>query len=986
MRARIEALEDRIVLSTFTVSNTLDSGAGSLRQAITDANNHPGVDTIAFSIGSGAQTISPLSALPDIGDAVIIDGTTQPGYNGKPIIELSGGSCSAQVNGLTLAAGNSTVKGLVVNSWKASGLASVNNGNNIIQNCYFGTDLTGLVAKPNSFFGIYCGTGGNVVGGSTVAARNVISGNSSIGLFFNGGGGSTAQGNYIGLGADGVTRVGNGGTGLDCQDGAGNLIGGTNPGEGNVISGNLQDGVLLYGTADFTRIFGNLIGSDYTGTVPIGNHDWGIECQSAHNVIGGIDPGTRNLLSANGGSGIVLYSENVTKSMFNTVQGNYIGTDITGTKALGQSAWLTGIQQQGISFSFDAHDNLIGGTNAAARNIISGNVEGIGIFANATHNTVQGNYIGTDYTGFGYVGNTNGIIIFGATDNTIGGMASGAGNLISASIFDGVLTGSDNTTIQGNLFGTYANGGGYLPNGEYDINTSNASNVLIGGPSAAAGNVIVNSGQDGIHFHGGANNTVQNNFIGVLADGTTGAPNLHNGIVFNENSGSNVVSANVIRNNAQAGIAALSGVKNRITGNSIVGNGALGIDLNADGVTPNAPGPRTGPNNLQNYPVLASSSGGNVAGTLNAVASSTFTLEFYWSPTADASGFGQGQTSMGTITVTTDVSGNATFSFPVPAAIASGVISATATDASGNTSEFSHVVGYTAGTSAATVVNRAIFYNNSLYDGNDAGANATSDNTAIAPDKRALLPGQAAAFANFTSYDKGINGVIIDVANLPASGVTAADFTFAAGNTTTPGSWAAAPAPASVTVFPGAGINGSDRIEIIWPDYSMRNEWLQVTMNANGNTGLATADTFYFGNLVGKTAATTSNAMVSIGDVVGVKFHSGQSATITSPYDLNRDGQVSIGDIVTVKFDQGHTLAFPFTPPAPPAPQIVKATTATVVKAATAATVTAPSVSPKATPAASPVLAFKSSVAAAKFATPRKKTVKRPTLWHLKPR
>jgi len=190
----------------------------------------------------------------------------------------------------------------------------------------------------------------------------VISGNNSIGLFFNGGGGSTAQGNYIGLGADGVTRVGNGGTGLDCQDGAGNLIGGTNPGEGNVISGNAQDGVLLYGTSDYTRIFGNLIGSDYTGTIPIGNHDWGIECQSAHNVIGSTDPGTRNLLSANGGSGIVLYSENVTKSMFNTVQGNYIGTDITGTKALGQSAWLSGIQQQGISFSFDAHDNLIGGT------------------------------------------------------------------------------------------------------------------------------------------------------------------------------------------------------------------------------------------------------------------------------------------------------------------------------------------------------------------------------------------------------------------------------------------------------------------------------------------------------------------------------------------------------------------------------------------------------------------------------------------------
>lgn len=212
----------------------------------------------------------------------------------------------------------------------------------------------------------------------------------------------------------------------------------------------------------------------------------------------------------------------------------------------------------------------------------------------------------------------------------------------------------------------------------------------------------------------------------------------------------------------------------------------------------------------------------------------------------------------------------------------------------------------------STVVNRQIFYNNSVYDGNDPSANATTDNAAIAPDKSALLPGQAAAFANFTSYDKGINGIIIDVSNLGGRTLTAADFTFAVGNTTTPANWGGAPAPASVTVFAGAGINGSDRVELIWPDSSIRNEWLKVTMNANGNTGLAAADTFYFGNLVGKT---NGSAMVNIGDVVGVKFHSGQPASISSPYDLNRDGMVSIGDVVSVKFNEGHVLAFPFTPP-----------------------------------------------------------------------
>lgn len=919
MRSQLEALERRIVLSTYLVTNVNDSGAGSLRQAIGDANSHAGLDTIAFSIGSGAKTISPLSALPDLSDAVIIDGTTQPGYAGKPIIELTGANCPSQSNGITLTAGNSTLKGLVLNAWKASGMAMVNNGFNTILNSYFGTDLTGLVAKPNSFFGIYSGTGGNLVGGPTAAARNVISGNNSIGLFFNGGGGNTAQGNYIGLGADGVTQVANGATGLDCQDGSGNLIGGINPGEGNVISGNMQDGILLYGTADYTRVLGNLVGSDYTGTIPVGNHDWGIECQSAHNVIGSTDAGARNLFSGNGASGIVLYSENVTKSMFNTVAGNYIGTDITGTQALGASAWLGAIQQQGISFSFDAHDNLIGGTDPAARNIISGNVQGIGIFANATHNTVQGNYIGTDYTGFGYVGNTNGVIIFGATDNTIGGTDPGAGNLISASVFDGILTGSDNTTIQGNLLGTYANGQGSLANGEYDINTSNASHVLIGGPTAAARNVIAASGQDGIHFHGGASNIVQNNYIGVGADGATPDGNGHNGVFFDENSSNNLVASNVIRSNGGAGIVVAIGASNTFRANAIDANGALGIDLAGDGVTPNTPGAHGGPNLLQNYPVLSGSAGGTITGTLNSAANTTFTLEFFSSPTADVSGYGQGAVPLGTINVTTDGSGNVGFSFALPGGTGSGSISATATDSAGNTSEFSQAIPYVANT-AARVVKRSIFYNNSGFDGHDAGAAVASDNAAIDTSKSALAPGQSATRANFTSYDKGINGIIIDVANLPLGGVSAADFAFAAGNTANPGTWTAHPVPSMVSVFRGAGAGGSDRIEVIFADRSILNEWLQVTLKANANTGLATPDLFYFGNLAGDTSNSATDAIVTVSDLASVKFRlSTPTADITSPYDFNKDGAVTLSDLAIVKFNQTHALVFPFTPPAPPA-------------------------------------------------------------------
>src|SRR2546423_135484 len=164
---------------TFTVTNTNDSGAGSLRQAILDANANPGSDTIAFNIpGSGVDTISLLSQLANITDPVIIDGTTQPGFSGSPIIEINGTAAGAGVGCFALIGGGNTIKGLVMNRFSGTVIHIATGGGNTIQGNYIGTNAAGTAASANSVGGIFItGSNNNLIGGTTTAARNVISGN-----------------------------------------------------------------------------------------------------------------------------------------------------------------------------------------------------------------------------------------------------------------------------------------------------------------------------------------------------------------------------------------------------------------------------------------------------------------------------------------------------------------------------------------------------------------------------------------------------------------------------------------------------------------------------------------------------------------------------------------------------------------------------------------------------------------------------------------
>jgi hypothetical protein len=202
----------------------------------------------------------------------------------------------------------------------------------------------------------------------------------------------------------------------------------------------------------------------------------------------------------------------------------------------------------------------------------------------------------------------------------------------------------------------------------------------------------------------------------------------------------------------------------------------------------------------------------------------------------------------------------------------------------------------------AAVVNRRVFYNDSAFDGNDPAANAADDN-AIAPDKQALLPGGAATFANYTSYSKGINGIMIDVTGLKAA-PTAADFSFAAGNDNNPAGWAVAPAPGGILLRAHAGVGGSDRIEITWADGAIRNEWLQVTLKADTATGITSPDVFYFGNAVGESGNSTTDAIVNAADELAARndLHSFLNpASITNPDDFNRDGRVDATDEIIAR-------------------------------------------------------------------------------------
>jgi parallel beta-helix repeat protein len=633
--------------SAYVVTTSADGGPGSLRDAINQINadtshtlyaspSNPNVDEIDFNItassdtgggfnaGTGVATIAPLSALPAIANSVVVDGYTQTGASPNTLtvgdnavlkVELDGAN-TVNTDGLVLGADNITVLGLVINRF---GIGSINGGpedadilaqgaGDTIQGNLIGTDTSGTNALANADGIITSGAPGKLIGGTDPAARNIIS---SCGSFGPAGGAGIAgngtgvqiEGNYIGTDITGTKALPNfAGVWLHDENAA---IGGTAAGDGNVISGN---GIGIRG--GFNSVQGNLIGTDCTGTRALGN-DSGFYLEGAQNlVIGGtVLDGHGNNLSRNviSGNNIGIYFLGASG---NLVEGNFIGTDIAGTEAIG------GAPLFGVFLSEGANNNVIGGTIAAARNIISGfggsvagpgdsgYTDGAGIFIGCRNgngslpsgNLVEGNYIGTDVSGSLALGNYAGVTVDGGINNVIGGTFPGDANIIS----------------------------------------SNAYGVAMG---------------EGI-----------NNGVLVVSTGSA------------------------------------------VLGNSITGNAFGGIQYLANGS-----------NNNQAAPVLtaaiSSAAGTAISGTLAAYPSTSFRIEFFSNQTPDPSGYGEGQTFLGFAQVTTDSQGN--FSANLPTSLPLGTfLSATATNAAGDTSGFAADITVKAALTLVTNSNLMLVGNN----------------------------------------------------------------------------------------------------------------------------------------------------------------------------------------------------------------------------------------------------------------------------------
>ncbi len=583
MRLRFESKERRELLSTLYVTDTSDSATdtGSLRYAILQSNATPGqTNTIDFAItGTGVQTISPQSPLPAITQAVLIDGESQPGYAGTPLIEINGQS-SGSDDGLTVNGSNVTIRGLDIvgfSSGAAIHISGASSTGNWVYGDFLGTDPSGQTAVPN-FDGvaIQSGASNNTIGGTTPAERNLISGNSWDGVHIvdSGTTGNVVEGNFIGTDKSGSKRLGNGASGVAIFTGASNnLVGGTGAAAGNTISGGSGAGVYISdpGTTG-NLVEANLIGTDASGTHALGNDGVGVAIlnSATDNTIGGTAAGAGNTISGNSADGVHVAGAGTTG---NLVEANLVGTDGSGTHALGNDG-------SGVVIATGAGNNTIGGTTAGAGNTISGN-SGEGVFisdSGTTGNLVEANLIGTDASGTHALGNDgSGITIQNsATDNTIGGTTPAVRNVISGNSVDGLHilgTGTTGNVVEGDFLGTDLIGSQRLGNDYAGVAIfAGANNNLVGGTAAGAGNLISANGTNGIYISdpGTSGNAVEGNLIGTDASGTHALGNIDSGVAIQ--GGAN--------NNTVGGTAAGAG-------NTISANSAVGVYISDPGTTGN---------------------------------------------------------------------------------------------------------------------------------------------------------------------------------------------------------------------------------------------------------------------------------------------------------------------------------------------------------------------------------------------------------------
>ncbi len=733
-RPLLEALEERWVPSAVTVTSTADTeDRGTLRYAIEQVNLGNATE-IDFAIGTNAQggpaTIhvgsSDGTALPAIMKPVMINGFTQgTAPNGGLLIQLDGTAVTGPGSGLDFEGGHSVVEGLAIGNFaRGAGIVLGGTGGDQVSGNYLGADLGGARAQANAV-GIVVASNDNTIGGPTAGARNVIAGNLQDGVLISGGvSGNVVQGNFIGADVRGANDLANGGAGVEVL-GSDNTLG------GNLISGNTLDGVLLGSDAAGNRVLGNLIGADVTGTRPLPNGGNGVEIAGAHNTVGGPTAGEGNVISGNAlngvlivtgklavpnlGNGVEVAADNavvggttlgagnvISGNLQNgvaidagvagvRVQGNFIGADVNGVAALPNVS-------NGVEVAGDPEGSVrtpgaspasvvIGGTTVGARNVISGNAgDGVFIEAGASGVQVQGNYVGTDVSGTRSLANGNGVEVAGSF-NAVGGASAAARNVISGNTFAGVLLDGGVNRVQGNFIGVASSGAGPLPNLN-GVEVAGDKNT-IGGRTVWARNVISGNAADGVLILKEASGTlIQGNFIGTDNTGARALGNAANGVaVFGSHNavgGTGAGAGNVIAFNRQHGVA-VPGAADVIQHNSIFANGPSqkgpGI------VVPGWVHARAG---LSSATVNRAQHVLTVTGTVPGESLEVITLEFFANPVGDK----EGKVYLGSTTVAIPKNGssvdftavlrltNPAFSSSTP------LITVTETLASGETSAF----------------------------------------------------------------------------------------------------------------------------------------------------------------------------------------------------------------------------------------------------------------------------------------------------------
>jgi hypothetical protein len=417
----------------------------------------------------------------------------------------------------------------------------------------------------------------------------------------------------------------------------------------------------------------------------------GLTLQSLSNIV-------RGLVINRFGTGI-----RIAEGSDNQVTGCFIGTDPAGSTGRGNR---TGIVVSPLILGGTVVPSAvtIGGSDPALRNLISSNTQDGIVLYSAVDSAVLGNYVGTDASGSVALGNGEGVALLFTNGVSVGGSSPGEGNLVSGNTGAGLTVSfAGPGSVAGNRIGVDAAGTGALPNGVGIFLANNSGGLVVGGAVAGSGNLVSANASTGIRMIFSTGTTIAGNRIGVDTAGMP-LPNLQSGISIagstNNLIGGGSGAGNLIAFNGQSGVAVGTSATdtssgNQITGNAIHDNGGLGIDLGSDGPTPNDSGDAdAGPNLLQNAPALtavtAAGASTTIEGTLASLPGTTFRIEFFKSGGCDPSGFGEGAVWIGATDVVTDGAGDASFAASVPLSIALGeVVTATATDPNGNTSEFS---------------------------------------------------------------------------------------------------------------------------------------------------------------------------------------------------------------------------------------------------------------------------------------------------------